>query len=66
VFNLGYDEEVAKAYPWVKELSGGIASGHPRRRALGKKKPRPIDGLPPGTVARRPSERRRDNVGYLG
>lgn len=36
VFNLGYDEEVAKVYPWVKELSGGIASGHPRRRALGK------------------------------
>ena len=36
VFNLGYDEEVAKLHPWVKELSGGIASGHPRRRALGK------------------------------
>jgi sterol desaturase/sphingolipid hydroxylase (fatty acid hydroxylase superfamily) len=36
VFNLGYDEEVAKAYPWVKDLSGGIASGHPRRRAMGK------------------------------
>lgn len=36
VFNLGYDEEVAKLYPWVKELSGGIASGHPRRRVLGK------------------------------
>ena len=36
VFNLGYDEEVARSYPWVKELSGGIASGHPRRRALGK------------------------------
>jgi len=36
VFNLGYDEEVAKHYPWVKDLSGGIASGHPRRRALGK------------------------------
>jgi len=36
VFNLGYDEEVAAVYPWVKELSGGIASGHPRRRALGK------------------------------
>jgi sterol desaturase/sphingolipid hydroxylase (fatty acid hydroxylase superfamily) len=32
VFNLGYDEEVAITYPWVKELSGGIASGHPRRR----------------------------------
>jgi len=36
VFNLGYDEQVAERYPWVKELSGGIASGHPRRRALGK------------------------------
>lgn len=36
VFNLGYTEEVAETYPWVKELSGGIASGHPRRRALGK------------------------------
>ncbi len=36
VFNLGYTEEVARDYPWVKELSGGIASGHPRRRALDK------------------------------
>lgn len=36
VFNLGYDEEVAKVYPWVKDLSGGIATGHPRRRALAK------------------------------
>jgi sterol desaturase/sphingolipid hydroxylase (fatty acid hydroxylase superfamily) len=35
VFNLGYDEEVAKVYPWVKNLSGGIASGHPRRRVMG-------------------------------
>ena len=35
VFNLGYTEEVAQTYPWVKELSGGIASGHPRRRASG-------------------------------
>jgi sterol desaturase/sphingolipid hydroxylase (fatty acid hydroxylase superfamily) len=33
VFNLGYTEAVAAHYPWVKELSGGIASGHPRRRA---------------------------------
>ena len=32
VFNLGYTEDVAVRYPWVKELSGGIASGHPRRR----------------------------------
>ncbi|MEO6041919.1 MAG: sterol desaturase family protein [Croceibacterium sp.] len=36
VFNLGYDEDVARVYPWVKDLSGGIASGHPRRRAMGK------------------------------
>lgn len=36
VFNLGYDEQVAETYPWVKELSGGIASGHPRRRAPSK------------------------------
>ena len=34
VFNLGYTEEVAKLYPWVKQLSGGIATGHPRRRGL--------------------------------
>ena len=34
VFNLGYTEEVAKVWPWVKDLSGGIASDHPRRRAL--------------------------------
>ncbi len=34
VFNLGYTEEVAETYPWVKELSGGIvATGHPRKRA---------------------------------
>ena len=38
VFNLGYDEEVAKTYPWVKDLSGGIASGHPRRRAMAEAK----------------------------
>lgn len=37
VFNLGYTEDVAVHYPWVKQLSGGIiASGHPRRRALDK------------------------------
>jgi hypothetical protein len=35
VFNLGYDEDIAQVYPWVKNLSGGIASGHPRRRAMG-------------------------------
>jgi hypothetical protein len=33
VFNLGYTEDIAVNYPWVKQLSGGIASGHPRRRA---------------------------------
>ena len=33
VFNLGYTTDVAKRYPWVKELSGGIvATGHPRKR----------------------------------
>lgn len=32
VFNLGYTPEVAKKYPWVAELSGGVAAGHPRRR----------------------------------
>lgn len=32
VFNLGYTPEVARTYPWVERLSGGIASGHPRRR----------------------------------
>ncbi len=37
VFNLGYDEKIAETYPWVKELSGGIASGHPRRRAMRQK-----------------------------
>lgn len=34
VFNLGYSEEVARTYPYVKDLSGGIiATGHPRQRA---------------------------------
>jgi len=33
VFNLGYTPEVAKRWPKVMELSGGIvATGHPRRR----------------------------------
>ena len=32
VFNLGYTEEVAKEYPYVAELSGGVATGHPRQR----------------------------------
>ncbi len=36
VFNLGYSEEVARTYPYVKELSGGIiATGHPRQRSGG-------------------------------
>ncbi len=34
VFNLGYSEAVARTYPYVKDLSGGIiATGHPRQRA---------------------------------
>ncbi len=32
VFNLGYTPEVAEHYPWVAELSGGVATGHPRQR----------------------------------
>lgn len=32
VFNLGYTPEVARIYPWVANLSGGVATGHPRRR----------------------------------
>ncbi len=32
VFNLGYTDEVAVRYPWVSELSGGVAKGHPRYR----------------------------------
>ena len=32
VFNLGYTNDVAKTYPWVAELSGGVAEGHPRER----------------------------------
>ena len=32
VFNLGYTDEIAETYPWVAELSGGIATGHPRQR----------------------------------
>ena len=38
VFNLGYTEEVAQRWPWVKEMSGGIASGHPRRRSVEERK----------------------------
>lgn len=32
VFNLGYTPEVAERYPHVAQLSGGVATGHPRRR----------------------------------
>ena len=32
VFNLGYTDEVAKEYPYVAQLSGGVATGHPRQR----------------------------------
>ena len=32
VFNLGYDEEMAKEYPWVAELSGGVSNDSPRER----------------------------------
>lgn len=35
VFNLGYTPEEAKRYPWVGELSGGVATGHPSQRAQG-------------------------------
>lgn len=36
VFNLGYTPEVAKRFPKVAELSGGVATGHPRQRARGE------------------------------
>lgn len=32
VFNLGYTPAVAERYPRVAELSGGVATGHPRKR----------------------------------
>ncbi len=32
VFNLGYDEAEAQKYPWVAEISGGVASNGPTRR----------------------------------
>jgi sterol desaturase/sphingolipid hydroxylase (fatty acid hydroxylase superfamily) len=32
VFNLGYTPEVAERYPWVAQLSGGVATGHPSQR----------------------------------
>lgn len=31
VFNLGYTEDVASRWPWVKRLSGGIVSSGPRK-----------------------------------
>jgi sterol desaturase/sphingolipid hydroxylase (fatty acid hydroxylase superfamily) len=33
VFNLGYDDEMARRYPWVARRSGGAATGHPRYRS---------------------------------
>ena len=35
VFNLGYTPEVAELYPHVARLSGGVATGHPRKRGEG-------------------------------
>lgn len=35
VFNLGYDVEEAKRYPWVAELSGELPRDRPRRPAQG-------------------------------
>jgi len=35
VFNLGYTPEIAKIYPKVAELSGGVATGHPSTRIRG-------------------------------
>jgi sterol desaturase/sphingolipid hydroxylase (fatty acid hydroxylase superfamily) len=32
VFNLGYTPEMAEKWPRVAELSGGVATGHPRKR----------------------------------
>ena len=32
VFNLGYTPEAAARWPKVSELSGGVATGHPRQR----------------------------------
>ena len=36
VFNLGYDDDEARRYPWVANMSGGVAKGHPRDRRPGK------------------------------
>ncbi len=35
VFNLGYTPEMAERYPHVARLSGGVATGHPRKRNEG-------------------------------
>ena len=35
VFNLGYTPEVAEKWPYVARLSGGVATGHPRKRGEG-------------------------------
>jgi sterol desaturase/sphingolipid hydroxylase (fatty acid hydroxylase superfamily) len=35
VFNLGYTPEVATRWPKVADLSGGVVTGHPRRRGEG-------------------------------
>ena len=35
VFNLGYTPEIAEKYPHVARLSGGVATGHPRKRTEG-------------------------------
>jgi sterol desaturase/sphingolipid hydroxylase (fatty acid hydroxylase superfamily) len=36
VFNLGYTEEMAERYPWVKRLTGGLGVGTPRDKRHGK------------------------------
>ncbi|WP_407073352.1 sterol desaturase family protein [Sphingomonas sp. LaA6.9] len=38
VFNLGYTPEVAEVYPYVADLSGGVATGHPVERLRAKLK----------------------------
>jgi sterol desaturase/sphingolipid hydroxylase (fatty acid hydroxylase superfamily) len=35
VFNLGYTPEMAERYPHVARLSGGVVTGHPRKRRQG-------------------------------
>jgi sterol desaturase/sphingolipid hydroxylase (fatty acid hydroxylase superfamily) len=36
VFNLGYTDQMAERFPWVARMSGGVAKGHPRKRAADK------------------------------